>query len=109
MYMVSLELVSMREATKHLLQIFDVKYEKAYWQDVGNKYCHYLGKSKQKACLLLLLKLEELFDGTLGNWDTEVSPYDRNAFSVPQLHEATLQSKVERLVKPDVLELQLVS
>ena len=52
----------------------------------------------------MLLKLYELFNGTLRNWDAEsinfhskpeVSPYDRDAFPVPQVHEATLYNVLE--------------
>ena len=65
--------------------------QKSYLQDAVNAQCQHLSDQQQKALLLLLLKLKELFDGTLANWDVEpvkfqlkpeVTPYHEKEFLV---------------------------
>ncbi len=59
-----------------------------------------------------------LFDGTLGDWKTNmvsfrlregVSPYHGQAFLIQKIHEDTIIKKVERLCELGVLERQPAS
>ncbi len=52
----------------------------------------------------LLLKLKDLFDGTLGDWQTEpvsfrlkegTTPYHGQAYPVPQVHKKTRIKEME--------------
>ena len=66
----------------------------------------------------LLTEFEELFDGTLGNWNTEpvsfelkegAKPYHGRAFPVPICHKETLIKELNRLCDLGVLEWQPAS
>ena len=68
--------------------------------------------------LRLLLKYKELFDGTLGDWQTEsvsfdlkpgTKPYHDRAFPIPHVHLKTLKKEVKRLVELGVLKWQPTS
>ena len=58
------------EATKRLIQILDAKYEKADLRAITENCTHLSDPDKQKL-LELLQEFEELFDGTMGDWDCE--------------------------------------
>ena len=62
---------SMQEATQRVVHIPDAKYEKADLRSVVNTYCTHLSLQDQNELLELLTEFEELFDGTLGDWNTE--------------------------------------
>ena len=66
----SKELQSMLKATKCFIEILDAKYEKANLRAITIQDClnHLSGTEKDKL-LNLLQEFEELFDGTLGDWD----------------------------------------
>ena len=76
----------------------------------------HLAPHQQEMLLNLLLKYEELFDGTLGEWMTapvrlqlkpEAKPYHvRRAYPVPRVHLGTLKREVDRLCKIHVLKKQ---
>ena len=72
----------------------------------------------KKRLLELLTEFEELFDGTLGNWNTEpvsfelkegAKPYHGRAFPVPMCHKETLIKELNRLCDLGVLEWQPAS
>ncbi len=65
------ELQSMHEATKQVVHILDNKYEKADLQSVVSPNCTHLSLQDQNKLLELLTKYENLFDGTLGDWNTK--------------------------------------
>jgi hypothetical protein len=78
------ELQSTLDATKHVTQILDTKYQKADLQSIIRDNCKHLSTNQQKKLLQLLKRFESLFDGTLGDLKTkpvsfqlkeEVSPY----------------------------------
>ncbi len=107
-----------QEATKHVTQILDAKYQKADLQAIVSDNCKHLSADQQKRWLQLLKKYESLFDGTLGDWKTKqvsfqlkegVSPYHGRAFPVPKVHKETIIKEVERLCKLGVLERQSAS
>ena len=62
---------STQEATQQVVHILDAKYEKADLQSVVSANCTHLSLQDQNKLLELLTELEELFDGTLGDWNTE--------------------------------------
>ncbi len=56
--------------------------------------------------LVLLLKFEELFDGTLGDWKLlpvsfelkeGAKPYHGRPYPIPKIHKATLTKEIDRL------------
>ena len=65
--------------------------------------------------LELLTEFEELFDGTLGDWNTEpmslelkegTKPYHGKAYPVPQSRKETTIKELNRLYRLGVLEFQ---
>ena len=73
---------------------------------------------QQAELILLLQEFEELFDGTLGTWQTPpvhlelkegATPYHGKAFPVPHIHKDTLKKEVERLEEIGVLKRQTES
>jgi hypothetical protein len=103
------------DAIKRVTRILDAKYAKADLQSIVKNNCKHLSAGHQKKLLQLLVKLEALFDGTLGNWKTkpvscqlkeDASPYHGQAFPVPKIHKNFLIKEVERLCKLGVLEQQ---
>ena len=82
------------EATIRLIQILDAKYEKADLRAITENFTHLSDPDKQKL-LEFLQEFEELFDGTLGDWDCEpvslqlregAKPYHGRPFTIPTKH-----------------------
>jgi hypothetical protein len=114
----AMEPQSTQDATKHVMQILDAKYQKADLQSIVRDNCKHFSANQKKKLLQLLQKYELLFDGTLGDWKTkpvsfqlkeEVPPYHGRAFPVPKIHKETIMKEVERLCKLGVLERQPAS
>jgi hypothetical protein len=114
----AMEPQSTQDATKHVTQFLDAKYQTADLQSIVNDKCKHLSANQQKMLLQLLTKYELLFDGTLGDWKTKlvsfqskegVSPYHGQAFPVPKVHKETIIKEVERLCQLGVLERQPAS
>ena len=68
--------------------------------------------------LEVLTEFEDLFDGTLGDWDTEpasfelkegVKPYHGRVFPIPKVHKKTIMNEIKRLIEIGVLEGQPLS
>jgi hypothetical protein len=106
------ESTSMNEITKRTMDILDAIYEKADLINVVSK-CTYLNKKEQNILLQLLIKYEDLFDGTLGTWNgpevdiklkKDAIPYFARPFPVPQIHEKTFKIEIDRLVTIGVLK-----
>jgi hypothetical protein len=57
------------EATKRLIHILDANYEKANLRAIVTDNCTHLSNPEQTKLLELLQQFEELFNGTLGDWD----------------------------------------
>ena len=57
-------------ATQRVLKILDAKYEKANLPELVKTYCSHLSSEKQFKLLEILMEFEDLFDRTLGDWDT---------------------------------------
>ena len=95
--------------------MLDATYQKADLLKVIQKNCARLSSIQQANLLKLLQKYEELFDGTLGDFQTDPVGFDLNlgakayhgrAFPVPHAQKAVFKKEVERLVGLGVLKLQ---
>jgi hypothetical protein len=62
------EPISTRSTTRRMVKILDAKYEKADLPAIIRENCSHLTVSDREKLLLVLLKFEPLFDGTLGDW-----------------------------------------
>ena len=60
------------EVPQHAICILDAKYEKADLQLVIDTNCPHLSLPDQNKLLDLLMKYKDLFDGTLGDLNTEL-------------------------------------
>jgi len=109
------EPVSTRNATKHVVEILDAKYEKADFPAIVRENCSHLSASERERLLSMLLKFEDLFDGTLGDWKLPpvtfelkegATPYHGRAYPIPQIHKAVLMKEINRLCEIGVLEWQ---
>ena len=114
-YNEALEPLVPKAETKRTTRILDAKYEKADLHKIVGDQCKHLPKDQQYELLELLNKYEELFDGTLGDFDTtpvsfelqpDSKPYHGRAFPVPFIHKETLKKEVKRLVELGVLREQ---
>jgi hypothetical protein len=94
------------QETERAVKIFEAKYEKADLPEVVKNNCSHLSAKDQQKLLELLLEFEELFDGTLGDWDNEpvsfqlkpgATPYTGRPFPVPKIHNEPLVKEKERL------------
>jgi len=99
-------------ATERMVRILDSKYEKANLSHVVASTTHLTAIEKKKL-YQLLVKYEDLFDGTLGEWKTEpvdfelvdgAKPHSQRHYPVPHLYKETFRKELERLVKLGVLE-----
>ena len=109
---------SMHEATKWVVHILDTKYEKTDLQSVVSANCSYLSFQDQNKLLELLTEYEELFDRTLGDWNTQpvsfelkegTKSYHGRPFPVPKSHKETTMKELNRLCELGVLEFQPAS
>ena len=109
---------SMQEATQRVVHILDAKYEKADLQSIVSTNCTHLSLQDQNKLLELLIEVEEIFDGTLGDWNTEpvsfeskegTKPYHSRPFPVLRVHKDTIVKELNRLCDLGVLEFQPAS
>ena len=96
----------------------DAKYEKADRQSVVSTNYTHLSLQDQNTLLELLVEFKEFFDGTLGDWRTELVSFDRTEgtkpyhgrpFSVPKSCKETIIKELNRLCDLGVLEFQPAS
>ena len=99
---------STQEATRRVVNILDEKYEKADLQSIVSTNCTHLSLQDQNLLLELLTEFEELFDGTLGDWNTEpmsfelkegAKPYHGKAYPVQKSCKETTIKELNRLCK----------
>jgi len=97
------------------VKILDAKYEKADLPRVVEENCSHLSTSQKRDLLKLLREFETLFDGTLGDWDTEpihlrlkpgATPFHGRPFPIPRIHLETFKKEVARLEEIGVLKRQ---
>jgi hypothetical protein len=95
----SQEPASTQNATKHVVEILDAKYDKADLPRIVKNNCVHLSMPHHNSLLALLLKFEELFDGMLGDWKLPpvsfelkegAKPYHGRPYPIPKIHKATL-------------------
>ena len=103
---------TVQQATEMVSGTLDASYEKANLVEVVKKHCCHLSKDRREEILNLLLQFEDLFDGTLGEFHTNLAHLDLKEGSVPKHHkpfpvakiyEDTLKEELERLCKISVL------
>ena len=82
-------------ATNRATKILDAKYEKANLPKIFTDNCKHLSVNENDSLLQLLLQHEELFDGTLGDWQDvpvkfelkpDAKPYHGRPFPIPHVH-----------------------
>ena len=100
------------EAASHIKEILDAKYQPANLKEIVEN-CTNLSPEQREDLHALLMKYEDLFDGTLGHWKGDgydiklkegVTPYHARAFPIPRIHEQTLRHEVDRLCQIGVLK-----
>ena len=70
---------SVNEAAEREEKMLASKCEKASLPELAHSQCAHLTKSQQASLLRLLKEHEHLFDGTLGDWNTEPVHVQRQA------------------------------
>ena len=76
--------MSKPNATKHVVEILDAKYDNADLPSIVKENCAHLSPSHFKLLLDLLLKIEELFDGTLGDWKLLPVSFELKVWCMPR-------------------------
>eukprot|EP00804_Cyclotella_cryptica_P022722 CCRYP_012507-RA/>CCRYP_012507-RA protein AED:0.37 eAED:0.36 QI:0/-1/0/1/-1/1/1/0/142 len=106
---------STQEVTQQVVKILDANYKKADLQSTVSTDCSHLSLQDQNSLLELLPEFEELFDGTLGDWNAEpvslelkegAKPYSGRAYPVPKSRKETTIKELNRLCKLGVVEFQ---
>ena len=99
-------------ATNRMIKILDSNYQKANLKNVVAGAKHLTLKERDKL-YALLLRFQDIFDGTLGKWETDPvdfelkegsTPHSQRHYPVPHLYKETFRKELERLVKLGVLE-----
>ncbi len=112
------EPASKHNATKRVVEILDAKYDKADLPSIVKINCAHLSTSHHNLLLVLLLKFEELFNGTLGDWKLPpvsfelkegAKPYHGKPYPIPKIHKATLMKEIDHLISIGVLKWQPLS
>ncbi len=102
------ELISTRSATKRVLKLLDAKYEKADLPAITRENCSRLTAFNKQKLLSVLLKLELLIDGTLGDWKLPpvsfelkegMKPYHGRPYPIPHKHKAVLMKEIKQLLE----------
>ena len=102
---------SAREATEILVKILDITYAKADLKQVAYNEIH-MDAEERTQLLRLLQYFEDLFDGTLGYWDTEpvdleLKPgskaFNSKYYPVYRNNKETFWKERKRLVKIGML------
>ena len=105
-----------REQVDCVKEILDAVYEKADLPRVVHEQCDHLSPEEKNKLLQMLSEFEELFDGTLGDWNTTpvslelkegTTPFHaKRAFPIPRVYLEVLKKEVARLVELGVLKRQ---
>ena len=108
-----LEPISTREETKRTIEILDANYKKADLPAILKENCSHLNKSQKHKFLRLLLDYEELFDGTLGDFQTDpvkfnlqlgAKAYHGRPYPIPHSQLRQFRTEVDRLEKIGVIK-----
>ena len=101
-----------QEATDRIVKILDSNYQKANLKAVVQNAEH-LTKKEKDLLYKLLIKYEDIFDGTLGEWKTTpvdfemvegTVPHSQRHYPVPHLYKQTFKKELDRLEGLGVLE-----
>ena len=102
---------SVKDSLSRLTRILDANYDTPVLEDEVANMTH-LNPIQRNLLLALLKKNEDLFDGQLGNWVSNLveiplkegaKPYHARAFPIPHIHESTFKKDLDRLVSIGVL------
>ena len=105
------EPASTRDATDRLVKILDNTYAQSDLNQAANNATQ-LNAEERTQLLRLLGGFEELFGGTLGDWDTETvklelnpdsEPFNSKYYLVPRITEENFRKELKQLVKIGVL------
>ena len=105
------EPASTREANERLLKILDINYAEADLKQVADNETH-LNAKERTQIPRILEGFEDLFDDTLGDWETEpvnlelnpyYKPFDSKYYPIPRIKKETFRKDIKRLVKIGVL------
>ena len=108
-----LEPISTREETKRTIEILDANYKKADLPEVVRENCSHLDISQKNKLLRLLLNYEELFDGTLGDFQTKpvkfnlqsgATPYHGRSYPIPHSQLRQFRKELDRLESIGVIK-----
>jgi hypothetical protein len=103
------------EATNRVVKILDATYEKADLNALVTEKCKHLSVPDQEKLLKLLTDVEDLFDGSLGDCETEpvslklkegTKPSHDMPFQTPKAHKETLKKEAQRLCELGILKCQ---
>jgi hypothetical protein len=101
-----------------MVEILDAKYDKADFPSIVKNNCMHLSMPHRNSLLALLLKYEELFDGTLGDWKLPpvsielkegAKPYHGRPYPIPKIHKATPMKEIDCPIAIGVLKWQPLS
>ncbi len=97
------------------MEILDAKYVKADLPAIVKDNCKHLNPSERESLLSLLLTFEQLFDGTLGEWNLPPvsiqlkegpQPFHGKPYPIPKVHKAALTKEKDGLVLIGVMKWQ---
>ena len=96
-----------REATEWMVIILNIAYAKSYLDQVANN-SNQLNSEERTQLLSFLEELQDLFDGTLGDWATDpvdlelkpsFKPFNSIYYPVPRINKGTFCKNLKRLVE----------
>ncbi len=90
------EPVSTKNTTQRVVEILDANYEKADLQAVVDTTGQHLSHHEKNKLLELLNEFEEMFDGTLDNWQTDSVSFDLKGGAKPNYDRPYPVTKYKR-------------
>ena len=102
-FQLSTEPNTVQEATTRVSRILDAKYDKANLVEVLQSNCTHLSVGRQSAILNLLRQYEDLFDGTLRNFYTELVHLNLKKDAVPKYHKPLFQYQKKRNSRSEMI------
>ena len=106
------EPVVTQKATDRIIKSLDNNYQKADLKVVVQQAKH-LNPRQKEMLYKLLIKYQSIFDGRLGEWNTDPvdlelkegeKPHSQRHYPMPRVHRDVFKKEIDRLVKLGVLE-----